>query len=124
MWAVSDDIALHDQVFVTETNRMYNWPNSLIAYPTGQSSNGIVGFAARRNQLGILKNNGVWSVSAATSSTGVSFQNLSLQQLDQSDDKGCVAAESIVVVGDTAYWLGRNAVYEWTDSGIKDGYLL
>ncbi len=119
-WAAADDPSLVDTVYASETNKVYAWPNTLVAYPTGQSANGVVGFAPRRNQLGILKNNGVWVVSGATNSTGVAFSNISVQQLDGSDDQGCVAEDSIVVIGNAAYWLGRNAVYEWTDNGIKD----
>lgn len=120
VWGVADDPSLVDSVYATETNKVYAWPNVLVAYPTGQSVNGVVAFAPRKNQLGLLKNNGAWAATAATSSTGVAFSNISVGQIDQSDDKGCIAEESVVVIGDAAYWLGRNAVYEWTDQGIKD----
>ena len=119
-FAVADDPSLVDTVYASETNKVYAWPNSLVAYPTGQTEKGVIAFAPRRNQLGFLKNTGVWALNASSSSTGIAISNSTLNQIDGSDEQGCVAEDSVVVKGDKAYWLGRNAVYEWSDSGIID----
>ena len=118
-WGIADDPSLSDTVYATETNKVYAWPNTVVAYPTGQSSNGVIAFAARKNQLGMLKNAGVWAISAATNSTGVAFSNISVNQLDDGT-KGCIAEDSVVSRGDRAFWLGANAVYMWDDKGVQD----
>ena len=119
-FAVADDPSLVDTVYASETNKVYAWPNSLVAYPTGQTEKGVIAFAPRRNQLGFLKNTGVWALNASSSSTGIAISNSTLNQIDGSDEQGCFAEDSVVIKGDKAYWLGRNAVYEWSDSGIID----
>ena len=118
-WAVADDPTLMDTVYACETNKVYAWPNTLVAYPTGQSATGVIAFATRKNQLGLLKNAGVWAVSGATNSTGVTFSNISVGQIDDGT-KGCTAVESVVSRGDVAFWLGANAVYMWDDKGVQD----
>lgn len=119
-FAVADDPSLVDTVYATETNKVYAWPNTVVAYPTGQTERGVIAFAPRKNALGLLKNTGVWAISASSSSTGIALSNATLNQIDGSDDKGCIAEDTVVVIGDKAYWLGRNAVYEWDDEGLKD----
>lgn len=119
LWGISDDPKLVDSIFISETNKIYAWPNSLVAYPTGEDEQGIVAFAPRRNQLGLLKRTGVWQISAASSSTGVSVSNLSVQQI-VFGKAGCVAPDSVVVVNDKVYWLGNDGVYEWDDNGVHN----
>jgi hypothetical protein len=119
LWAVADDPSLVDTVHASETNKVYAWPNSLVAYPTGQTARGVIAFAPRKNELGLLKPSGVWAITAATNSTGVAFNNISVQQKDDGT-KGCIAEDSVVVRGDMALWLGAHAVYMWDDRGIRD----
>lgn len=119
-WAVADDPFLVDTVYVCDTVKVYAWPTSIIAYPTGQTKDGVIAFAPRKNELGFLKTSGVWAVQGSSGSTGIGTSNISVKQVDGSGKKGCIAEDSVVVVGDAAYWLGRNAVYEWTDNGIED----
>lgn len=117
LWAIADDPGLVDTVFASETNKIYAWPNSLIAYPTGWDKQGIIGFAPRRNQLGLLKRNGLWAVSGSSSGTGISFSNISVSQI-ASGKAGSLAPDTIVVINDRAYWLGNDGVYEWSDEGV------
>src|SRR3990167_75897 len=119
LWAISDEPNLLDTIFVTETNKVYAWPNTLTAYPTGQDEVGCVALAPRRNQLGILKRNGLWQINASSTSTGVSLANTSIQQITYGK-AGCVAPETVVVVNDKAYWLGNDGGYEWTDNGVQN----
>lgn len=120
LWGVADDITLLDTVFVSETNKVYAWPNSVVAYPTGQDAQGIVGFVARKNQLGILKRSGLWAIIGASGSTGIALGNMQVQQVTKDDVAGSGSPDTILVVNDAAYWLGNDGVYEWTDQGLKN----
>ncbi len=118
LWAIPDSPDLLDTVYVSETNKIYAWPNTLIAHPTGQDSLGLVGFAPRRNQLGLLKRNGLWLVAGASSTTGIAMDNVAISQVT-SNKAGCVSADTIVVINDRVYWLGVDGVYEWGDAGVN-----
>ncbi len=115
LWAVADDPSLVDTVYVSETNKVYTFPNTIVAYPTGQDETGIVAFAKRKNQLAFLKRTGVWTVTAASSGTGIAMNNVAVQQIAW-ERGGCIAPESVVTIGNSAYWLGRDGVYEWNDN--------
>lgn len=117
LWAFSDEPALIDTVFISETNKIYAWPNAVVAYPTGQDTKGIIGFASRRNQLGILKRNGLWQISSSSGSTGVSINNVTVSQI-AFGKAGSLSPDSIVTVNDRVYWLGTDGVYEWGDEGV------
>ena len=118
LWAVADDPTLVDTVYISDTNKVYAWPNTVTAYPTGMDTNGIVAFAKRRNQLGLLKRTGVWQISGSSSSTGISVNNISVSQISV-DSGGCVAPDSVVTINDTVYWLGNDGVYKWDDSDVQ-----
>lgn len=118
LWAVADLPDLLDTVYISETNKVYAWPNTITAYPTGQDSQGIVGFAARRNQLGLLKRNGLWQISGSSSGTGISVTNLAVSQI-AFGKAGSLSAASIVTINDRVYWLGNDGVYEWSDEGVR-----
>jgi hypothetical protein len=113
LWGASDDPEDADTVVYTEDGKVYAWPNSLTAYPKGQDAKGIVGFAPRKDQLGVIKRSGVWQI------TGTSNSNFNLVQLTEGKG-GCVAPDTIIVVNDRGYWLGRDGVYEWSGEGIKN----
>lgn len=118
LWAVADDPVLVDTLFFTETNKVYAWTNSLIAHPTGQETNGIVGLVPRRNNLGVVKKNGVWQVSGSSGSTGIATTQINVSRLSVGKG-GSSAPDTVIVINDTAYWLGDDGVYEWSDDGIK-----
>lgn len=113
LWATSDNPDDTDTIRYSEDGKVYAWPNSLDAYPKGQDSEGVIGFAPRKNELGILKRNGLWQI------TGTANSNFSIVQLTF-DKAGCVAPDSIVVVNDRAFWLGKDGVYEWSSEGIRN----
>lgn len=117
LWAISDNPSLIDTVFATETNKVYAWANQLVAYPTGQDKRGLVGFAVRKNALGLLKRNGLWQIAGTSGSTGVAIANVSLQQV--ANAPGSLSEDTILTVpGDKVLYLGRDGVYEWSDGGV------
>lgn len=119
LWAVADEPDLVDTIYVSETNKVYAWPNTVVAHPTGEDKDGVVAFAPRRNELGLLKKTGVWRIGASSGSTGVSLSNISISQVSVGK-AGCVAPDSVVVVNNVVYWLGKDGVYEWSDQGIQN----
>lgn len=116
-WAISDNPTLIDTVFATETNKVYAWANSLVAYPTGQDEKGILGFAKRKNALGLLKRNGLWQIAGTSGSTGIAVTNVSVNQIAEAP--GSMSPDTIITVpGDKVLYLGRDGVYEWSDGGV------
>lgn len=119
LWAVSDVPELSDAVFVTDTNKIYAWNNQVVAYPTGQDREGILGFGVRRNQLGLFKRNGLFQVSGTASGTGISITNLTVSQIVYGKG-GCESADTILTINDKVFWLGRDGVYMWDDNGVTN----
>lgn len=116
MWGVGTDPSLVDTVLYSESRKLYAWPNQLTAYPTGQNTAGIVAFAPRRDQLGVLKRDGLWQISgSASGSSGIA--NPALVQVVYGK-AGCIAEDSVVTVNDKVYWLGNDGVYEWGPNGV------
>lgn len=116
-WGIADDPSLLDTIYASSTNKVYTFPDSLVAYPTGQDEKGIIGFGVRRNQLGFLKRSGLWMISSSSGSTGVNLSNVSLQQV-AFEKAGCIAEDTIITINDKVYWLGRDGVYEWDDDSV------
>jgi hypothetical protein len=117
-WAISDNPSLIDTVFSSETNKVYAWPNQLVAYPTGQDEKGIIGFAIRKNQLGLLKRTGLWQISGTSGSTGIAISNVSVGQV--ANAPGSLSPDTVISVpGDKVIYLGRDGVYEWGDNGVN-----
>lgn len=112
LWGVSDEASSLDTVYYTEDGLVYAWGFNLTAYPTGQDALGIVAFAPRRDELGILKRNGLWQI------TGSSNADFSVVQI-AFDKGGCVSQDSVVIVNDFVYWLGKDGVYEWGPNGVE-----
>src|SRR3990167_3363000 len=119
LWAVADDPDYVDTIFFSDTNKIYAWGNSVIAHPTGQEAQGIVAFAPRRSQLGILKRNGVWLISGTASSTGIAASQISVHQIE-SGRAGTLSPDTVVVANDRVYWLGNDGVYGWSDEGVQN----
>lgn len=118
LWGVGSDAASVDTVVYSESRKVYAWPNSLVAYPTGQDTQGIVAFAPRRDQLGVLKRDGLWQIAgAASGSSGIS--NPSLVQVVYGK-AGCIAPDTVVTVNDKSYWLADDGVWEWGPSGVQN----
>ena len=117
LWAVADHPDYQDTIYFTDTNKIYAWGNSVIVHPTGQDALGIVGFAPRRSQLGIIKRNGVWIISGTAASTGIAASQIQVSQIE-SGRAGSLSPDTIVVANDKVFWLGNDGVYEWSDNGV------
>jgi hypothetical protein len=112
LWGVSSAPDKVDEVVYCEENKVFAWPNTLIAYPTGQDREGVVGFAPRRDELGVLKRDGLWQITGG----GDTF---SLVQV-QFGRGGCISPDTIVVINDNVYWLGDDGVWEWGPDGLQN----
>jgi len=94
----------------------YGWPATygLDIDPIGADEFGITGLMARKDLLGVAKRTGFTKVSGGLpDGDGV-------PQWDVNADKngqGCFGPS--IVVGDTAYYLGPDGVYEWGADGFK-----
>lgn len=112
LWAVSAAVGERDDVLFTEVDTFYGFSadNSLPAYPKGADQFGVTGFARRRDALGVLKRDRVLKI---IGSSPDDFEVIIL-----AERIGCVAPESVVVIRDTAYWLGLDGVYRWDDAGV------
>jgi hypothetical protein len=100
-------------------NSTFKWPNTLAAQPRGTDKEGIIGFLPRKNELGLVKRDGVWQV------VGTSPTNYRVVQIAGGDKRapgfgGGVATDGCIVVNNTGYWLGKDGIYEWSDSGINN----
>lgn len=112
LWGVSDEASSLDTIFYTDDGLVYAWGFNLTAYPKGQDALGVVAFAPRRDELGILKRNGLWQI------TGNSNEDFAIVQI-AFDKGGCVSQDSVVSINDHVYWLGKDGVYEWGPDGVE-----
>lgn len=110
LWGCTDSPVDVDTIYYTDDNKVYAWGYRLVAYPQGQDQEGVVAFAPRRDQLGILKRDGLWQI------TGTSNSNFQIVQI-AFGKAGCIAPDSVVVVNDVVYWLGKDGIYEWGGDG-------
>lgn len=111
IWGLSTDPKQQDAILYTEDGLVYRWGNELSAYPVGQDRHGVVGLAPRRNELGVLKRDGLWQI------TGDSDASFSIVQI-AIQRAGCVAPRSIVTVNDEVFWLGPDGCYQWGVEGV------
>lgn len=102
----------------TEDRLFYAWnpANEIVIPPVHQDVLGLTGvtaFIPRRDQLGVAKNDHIHQI--------VGDSNDTFQRTQVSDTIGCVSQDSVVVIRDTAYFLGPRGVVEWTAKSI--GYI-
>lgn len=118
LWGVSSDATKIDEVVYTEQGAVYKWSNTLQAHPKGQEANGIVAFAPRQDQLGVLKRTGVWQIAGDADDE---FALVQVQtSLQGTGTGGCIAEDSVCVMKDRAYWLSTDGVWEWSSEGLKN----
>jgi len=113
LWGVSDTPGERDAARFTEIGTFYKWPsdNFINAQGKGEDSFGIVAFVRRRDDLGLLKRTRINKIIGDAPSN---FECLNL-----SEQIGCIAPDSVVVINNKAYWLNDDGVYRWDDSGVE-----
>lgn len=113
LWAVASQADNVDTLWRSGLNQPWWWSAQATfpASPKGADAFGITALAARRDALGVAKRDKLIKI---TGSSDQDFQDLTVVE-----KYGCVAADSIVVVRDTVYWLGSDGVYCWSDAGVQ-----
>lgn len=111
LWGVGDiDI---DDLRYTEAGKLYAWPstNRIPIQKIGTDDRGITGILARRDALAIGRAN---SISQITGDSNNSFRQVTL-----SSEVGVEGTDSIAQFRDTIYFLWKDGIYSWDNSGIK-----
>ena len=111
LWAVSD----RDPHFVwySGDRKFYGWPsvNKVPIPPLGEDEFGVMAFAPRQDELGVLKRDAIHKIT--------SFDETTFRRSIVKSGVGCIAPESVVTVDDITYFLGEDGVYEWTLAGVQ-----
>lgn len=112
LWGVSKTDVNH--IVYTETGFSYAWPgDNFLAVPRlGSDARGCTGFARRRDALGFGRSNGFYQI-VGTSDTDIRIVNIS-------ENCGIEAPDSVAVYQDTAFFLWKDGVYRWDNSGLKN----
>lgn len=100
-----------DELRYTEVDRIYAWPaDNVFPVELGVDNIGIRGLAARRDALGIGRQNAI-KVLTGEDDTDFRVTNLS-------ENVGFSSQEAVATYRDTTYFLWEDGVYQWDDSGI------
>lgn len=112
LWGVSRSAV--DDLRRSEVSQGYAWPaeNSDPIPRIGSDRRGITGLAPRREALGIGRTNTIHQVVGNTSRD---FRIVKL-----SENVGIESHESMCIFRDTAFWLWKDGIYRWDQSGIKN----
>jgi hypothetical protein len=111
LWGVPvDDF---DTVYYSASRKSYGWPVSQAfpVPPQGKDLVGVVLLLARRDELGIIRQDVCHKI------IGRTVANFERVQL--ADGKGGVASDSGQVIHDIGYWLGGDGVYSWGPKGVE-----
>lgn len=112
LWGV--DRSDVDDLRYTEAGTMYAWSalNTLPIPHVGDDAAGITALIPRRNVLGVARRDTFNGVTGSTTS------NITATIVNGGEHVGCVSQESVVVFNDVAFFLWRDGVYKWDQSGI------
>ncbi len=102
-----------DNVYHTDAGSNYTWKatNVLPISPVGEDEFGVTAFMRRRDELGIGKRDRICKI---TGDRSTNFQPMTVVE-----QTGVVSQESVVIIRDTAFFLGEEGVYTWDSSGVK-----
>lgn len=102
-----------DALRYTEASRMFAWPstNRLIIPREGNDDRGITGILARRDALAVARQNAVVEIK------GEDSDNFRIVKLSQ--EIGIEGDDSIAQFRDTFFFLAKDGLYSWDDSGIN-----
>lgn len=112
LWGCSENADELDNILYSDDGLPYRWGNTLVANPIGVELEGVIGLAPRRDQLGVIKRNGLWQI------TGDSDLSFSIVQI-AFDEGGTISRRSIVVINDEAFWHGPDGVNNWGSEGVR-----
>ena len=110
LWGVGDvDI---DDLRFSGAGILYGWPDDyrLPLAPLGNDIYGITGLLRRRDELGVAKRGVLWKIAGDDPD--------SFEPIKVIDGKGCFAPDSVIVIRDTAYFLGEDGIYTWGPDGV------
>jgi len=113
LWGASSAYASRDDILYSEAEpRIYAFgTDRLLASPRGEDEYGVIQYGARRDALTVFKRNRLLQIS------GTSADDFRVETI--SEEIGCLAPESVVVIRDTVYWLWDDGVYAYDDKGIR-----
>jgi hypothetical protein len=111
LWAVSDWLGRRDTVLYTEDGQFYAWGNEFPIAPVGFDNVGVTGFVPRRDELIILKQAHIAKIKGDS--------DANFEVIDMAVGPGCVAPDSVVVVRDVGYFLGKDGVYSVGPQGVQ-----
>lgn len=115
LWAkgFGDGVSI-DELWISESNRPYAWKNTrrLPIPPEGHDATGISALIRRRDVLGVARRDRLYAIDNPNPT------ELSLRKI--TEQVGVLATDSVVVIEDVAYFLGEDAVYEWSAEGVRN----
>lgn len=105
-----------DSLRWTEPGSFYQWPSENEAGLTvrGEDQYGCQGFLPRKEELVILKRSKVLRF------VGSSNDDFEMMPDDSSQNVGCIAPLSCVVISDVGYFLGPDGVYAVDSAGVRN----
>ena len=111
LWGVS--ITDRDAVRYTETSKMYSWPstNRIVIPREGSDDRGVTGILVRRDALAVARQTSIVEIK------GDSNANFRVVKLSQ--DVGVEADDSVAPFKDSIFFVAKDGVYEWSDSGLS-----
>lgn len=112
LWGVGDQS--RDTLQASAPGAMYAWnsDNTIQIPGTGRDEFGIRSLMPRREALGVGRRDIIWQI------TGTTFDDFRAVKL--SENTGIESNESMVIYRDVVWWLWKDGVYQWDDSGIQN----
>lgn len=110
LWGVGDTNL--DEIRFAQADAMWAWPaeNGISVPGIGRDQFGIRALMPRREALGVGRRDLIWQI---TGQTPEDFTAVKLSEI-----LGVESQESVVTFRDTVWWLWKDGVYQWDDSGI------
>ena len=112
LWGVGN--TTRDTLNFTEAGFQYSWPvfNTIVIPGTGRDQFGIRSLMPRREALGVGRRDIIWQI---TGTDPTNFASIKL-----SENTGVESNETVATYQDTVWWLWKDGVYQWDDTGIAN----
>ncbi len=107
------DRLLIDDIRYCESGRMFSWPaaNTVPIPKLGADHRGVTAVMARKDALGVGRMNSIYQMSANS-------DNSLFKPVKVTESCGVESQESVAVFLDTAYFLWKDGVYQWSNEGV------